>query len=191
MLHNIKPLPPPVHYLSPKEAVQKASCTGMPQLELLCIDSLPNALSPLQHYTQPRQAVDHLRTGSKGNAIMQLPLLGCRWAVFGDIKTLLQPALFEGGIRGLAATTDLPAGSEAVRVPQAALISHDTARQSDLVGSLLTTVNVALTTSHTCCCLGCSHTQPGSHNDGSAVTQLMQAPSHKPAHAETMLVWRW
>lgn len=101
---------------------------------------------------------------------------------------MLQSALFEGGIRGLAATTDLPAGSDAVRVPQAALISHETAKQSDLVGSLPKTVNVALDTSHTCCCLCCSHTQLGSHT-ALAVTQLMQARSHKPAHAETMLVW--
>lgn len=51
--------------------------------------------------------------------------------------------MFDGGIRGLAAPTDLPAGSETIRVPQAVLISHETAKSSDLVRSLPSTVNVA------------------------------------------------
>ena len=62
-------------------------------------------------------------------------LLGRRWATSNSIETLLQPATFDGGVRGLAATTDLPAGSESIRGPQAVLISHETAKGSDLVRS--------------------------------------------------------
>lgn len=79
---------------------------------------------------------------------LMLLLLGCRWAASNGIKTLLQPALFDGGVRGLAATTDLPAGSKAVIVPQAALISHETAKNSNLVHSSPKTVHVALIASY-------------------------------------------
>lgn len=85
-------------------------------------------------------------TGKSANLL--LLLLGCRWAVSNGVTTLLQPALFDGGVRGLAATTDLPAGSEAVVVPQAALISHETAKSSDLVHSSLNTVLIAVTASY-------------------------------------------
>ena len=43
--------------------------------------------------------------------------------------------MFAGGIRGLAATTDLPAGSDTITVPEAVLINHATAKSSDLVRS--------------------------------------------------------
>ena len=43
--------------------------------------------------------------------------------------------LFDGTIGGLAGESDLLAGSVAVRVPEALLISHRTAKESNLVCS--------------------------------------------------------
>ena len=60
----------------------------------------------------------------------------CRWAASKGIQTELQTALFDDNVRGLAAACDLPAGAVAVRVPENLLISHDTAKKSDLASAV-------------------------------------------------------
>ena len=89
---------------------------------------------------------------------------------------MLQPALFCGGIRGLAATKHLPAGSEVVRVPQAALISHETAKSSELVRSSPTTVNM----------FHCKQQAAVPLQHIMAGAKLVQAPGPKTAHAYTI-----
>lgn len=137
---------------------------------------------------QLRQAIDHFSEWlniTRDDTNMQLLPSDCRWAASNGIKTLLQPALFDGGIRGLAATTDLPAGAQTVRVPQAALISHETAKNSDLVGSSHMTLNVALTASHKGWYLCCTQTAwSHSHTSGQSHSlrrrQVTRVHIHKP-----------
>jgi hypothetical protein len=59
------------------------------------------------------------------------------WAEKRGLATSLQPAVFSGGLRGLAAAGDLAAGSYAVELPAALLITYDTARESDLGRALV------------------------------------------------------
>lgn len=60
----------------------------------------------------------------------------CSWAVRNNVEAAVQPATFGKGIRGLAASIDLLGGSTAASVPASLLITHDTARDSDLVTCL-------------------------------------------------------
>ena len=62
----------------------------------------------------------------------------CRWSKEKGVQSNTQPAVFHGGIRGLAAASSVPIGETAVSVPEALLISHTTAQQSDLVRVLHT-----------------------------------------------------
>ena len=92
MLQNMKQLAPPVHCLPPKEAVQKTSCTGKPQLMLSCIGSLPNALSPFAaaYYTQLCQTIDRFLTGTTSQR--ELPTrCCCCWAADGQCPMASKP----------------------------------------------------------------------------------------------------
>lgn len=75
MLQNNKQLAPPVHYLPPKNAVQKMipHCTGMPHLVLLCIGSLPNALSTLAALT----ICNHVKPWIGSTSQREIPMRCC------------------------------------------------------------------------------------------------------------------
>ena len=57
----------------------------------------------------------------------------CRWSTENGVQSNTQPAVFQGGMRGLAASSSLPIGETVVSVPEALLISQTTAQESDLV----------------------------------------------------------
>ncbi|CAM6106247.1 unnamed protein product [Calypogeia fissa] len=54
------------------------------------------------------------------------------WAAKQGIKSLIQPANFEGMGRGAAASTNISTGDLVLEIPQEALISEDVALESDL-----------------------------------------------------------
>jgi hypothetical protein len=60
-----------------------------------------------------------------------------RWCQDKGVHTLLSPAHFEGGLRGMAAQSDLEAGSVVMSIPCGLLITATTAAESDLVSPLL------------------------------------------------------
>ena len=60
----------------------------------------------------------------------------CRWVRDNKVESNAQPAVFKRGIRGLAAATNLQMGEAVASVPEALLIHHDTAQESDLVTPL-------------------------------------------------------
>lgn len=61
----------------------------------------------------------------------------CRWADASGISSRIAPAAFEGGLRGAAATADIAQGQCVVSVPEALLITAETAKCSEFGQALL------------------------------------------------------